>query len=247
MTDTTLILRHSLTQAIRTPGWLFIGLAQPVLYLVLFGPLLDRMAQPFGVDPWLLFTPGMLILLGMWNGMAAGFGIVAELRSGVVERQRVTPAHRFALLAGRVLREVAVVVVQSAILVAVAVPFGLRPDWLGVALTFVLVALLTAGLAAAAIALGLATKSESGVASISNGLQLPLMLLAGILIPMQFAPGWLETLSRLNPITYTVDAARALFAGDLGSADVAIGAVVTVLLCVLLFALGVRRFQRENA
>jgi ABC-2 type transport system permease protein len=73
------------------------------------------------------------------------------------------------------------------------------------------------------------------------------MLLAGILIPMQFAPGWLETLSRFNPVTYTVDAARALFAGDFGSSDVMIGTAVTVGVAVALITLGTSRFQRENA
>jgi ABC-2 type transport system permease protein len=245
--NTILILRHQLAQSLRTPAWLFIGLAQPVLYLVLFGPLLERLAEPYGVDPWLLFTPGMLVLLGMFGGMAAGFGIVAELRSGVVERQRVTPARRSALLLGRVFREVVVVTVQGAILVAVAFVFGLRPNWPGVVLTLALVALLTSGIAAACIALGLATRTESGVAAVTNGLSLPVMLLAGILIPMQFAPGWLETMSRFNPVTYTVDAARALFAGDLTSSDVVVGVSVTTVLVGVLVSVGTSRFQRENA
>lgn len=245
--NTALILRHQLAQSLRTPAWLFIGLAQPVLYLVLFGPLLERLAEPYGVDPWLLFTPGMLVLLGMFGGMAAGFGIVAELRSGVVERQRVTPARRSALLLGRVFREVVVVTVQGAILVAVAFVFGLRPNWPGVVLALALVALLTSGIAAACIALGLATRTESGVAAVTNGLSLPVMLLAGILIPMQFAPGWLETMSRFNPVTYTVDAARALFAGDLTSSDVVVGVSVTAVLVGVLVSVGTSRFQRENA
>jgi ABC-2 type transport system permease protein len=247
MIAATLVFKNQLAQNLREPAWLFIGLAQPVLYLVLFGPLLERMAEPFGVDPWLLFTPGMLVLLAMWGGMTAGFGIVAELRAGVVERQRVTPAGRLSLLTGRILRDVAVVTVQGVILVAFAIPFGLRPSWPGVALTLVLVALLTAGIASVSIAQGLATKTEGGVAAMMNGLQLPIMLLAGILIPMQFAPGWLETLSRFNPVTYTVDAARALFAGELGSSDVIVGCAVTILLTAALMAVGVRRFQRENA
>ena len=245
--NTALILRHQLAQSLRTPAWLFIGLAQPVLYLVLFGPLLERLAEPYGVDPWLLFTPGMLVLLGMFGGMAAGFGIVAELRSGVVERQRVTPARRSALLLGRVFREVVVVTVQGAILVTVAFVFGLRPNWPGVVLALALVALLTSGIAAACIALGLATRTESGVAAVTNGLSLPVMLLAGILIPMQFAPGWLETMSRFNPVTYTVDAARALFAGDLTSSDVVVGVSVTAVLVGVLVSVGTSRFQRENA
>jgi ABC-2 type transport system permease protein len=247
MTATLLVLRHQLAQSLRTPAWLLIGLAQPVLYLVLFGPVLGTLAEPYGVDPWLLFAPGMLVLLGMFGGMAAGFGIVAELRAGVVERQRVTPVPRLALLLGRVLREVVVVLVQGTILVAVALPFGLRPHWTGAALTLALVALLTAGIAAACVGLGLATRSESGVAAVTNGLSLPVMLLAGILIPMQFAPAWLQVASRFNPVTYTVDAARALFAGDFGAPEVALGTLVTVSFAGSLVGIGTSRFRRENA
>jgi ABC-2 type transport system permease protein len=247
MIAATLVFKNQMARSVRMPAWLFIGLAQPVLYLVLFGPLLERMAEPYGIDPWLLFTPGLLILLAMFGGLSAGFNIVAELRAGYVERQRVTPAARLSLLSGRVLHEVAVVAVQGIILVAVATAMGLRPNWTGVAIALALTALLTAAIASASIALGLATKSESGVAAVANGLQVPIMLLAGILIPMQFAPGWLETLSRFNPVTYTVDAARALFAGDFGSSDVMIGTAVTVGVAVALITLGTSRFQRENA
>lgn len=246
-TTTSLILKHQLTQAFRVPGWLIIGLTQPVLYILLFGPLVERFAAPFGFDPWLVFVPGVLVMLAMFGGMNSGFGVVAELRAGVIERERVTPTARISLLMGRVYRDGIVVLVQAAIVMVLGSMMGMRPHWFGVLLTLLLVAVLTVGIAAISAALGLATRNESSVSAVSNGMNLPLMLLAGILLPMEFAPGWLEFLSRLNPLTYTVDAARALTAGDFLSTDALVGSAVTLGLTALLVTIAARRFSRENA
>ncbi|QVQ50133.1 ABC transporter permease [Spiractinospora alimapuensis] len=244
---TPLLMRHNVARAVRVPGWLFIALAQPALYLLFFGPIVERFSEPFGIDPWLMFVPGILVLLGLFSGMSAGFGIVAELRAGAVERHRVTPAPRASLLLGRVLPEGAAVSAQGVIVVALGWLLGIRPDWVGLALTLVLVGVFTVGVASICVALGLAVRNENGVSAITNSLNLPLMLLAGILLPMELAPGWLEFLSHLNPVTYTVNAARALTAGEFLGADALVGTSVTLVVAALLVTISVRRFHRENA
>lgn len=244
---TPLLMRHNMARAVRVPGWLFIALAQPALYLLLFGPLVERFSEPFGIDPWLMFVPGILVLLGLFSGMNAGFGIVAELRAGAVERHRVTPVPRVSLLMGRVLPEGAAVSVQGVIVVAIGWLLGMRPDWLGMVLTLVLVGVFTVGVASICVALGLAIRNENGVAAITNGVNLPVMLLAGILLPMELAPDWLEFLSYLNPVTYTVNAARDLTAGEFLTPDALVGVSVTLAVAALLVTISVRRFHRENA
>src|SRR4051794_41948687 len=89
--------------SLRNPVWVVIGLVQPVLYLALFGPLLKQVVQstpglPPG-DAWQIFVPGLLVQLGIFGAAFVGFGLIAEWRAGVIERMRVTPAHRTALLA----------------------------------------------------------------------------------------------------------------------------------------------------
>jgi len=80
-----------------------------------------------------------------------------------------------------------------------------------------------------------------------NAVVLPLVLLSGILLPMQLAPQWLYTLSRINPFSHVVDAERAAFLGDFDSRAVLVGGLVTIGLVVVAAAWGTRTFQRENA
>lgn len=248
--DTGLIFWSQLRSNLRNPMWVLIGLSQPVLYLVLFGPLIKGIAPALGtdVDSWKILTPALVIQTGLMGSLYAGFAIISELRAGVVERQRVTPADRGALLLGRVLKDMVVLIVQALVLVGVAVlAFGLRPAPLGLVLSVLLIAVMAAGLAAASYALGLWARDEGTLASVLNTLTLPIMLLSGILLPMAVGPNWLQYIAKANPFSHTVDAARALFRGDFGSTDVYLGTGVTVAVAVVLMVIGARSFARENA
>jgi ABC-2 type transport system permease protein len=87
---------------------------QPILYIVLFGPLLEPLAGQLGsANAYQIFVPGILVQLGIFGALFVGFGLIAEWRAGVIESQRVTPASRTALLLGRVLRDVVVLLVQG--------------------------------------------------------------------------------------------------------------------------------------
>ncbi|WP_067692453.1 ABC transporter permease [Nocardia jejuensis] len=248
--ETGLIFWSQLRANLRNPVWVIIGVAQPILYLLLFGPLVKGIAPSLGqgADPWKILTPALIIQIGLFGSAFAGFGIVSELRAGVVERQRVTPAARGALLLGRVLKDMVLLIVQAAILVVVAMAvFGLRPDPLGLVLSVLLISIMAAGLASASYALGLWAKQESTLASVINSISVPVMLLSGILLPMNVGPTWLQNLAKVNPFSHTVDAARALFRGDFGSSDVWVGTVVTVALALVLMTVGARSFARDNA
>ncbi|WP_433683504.1 ABC transporter permease [Nocardia sp. CA-119907] len=250
MRETGLIFWSQLRANLRNPVWVLIGLSQPVLYLVLFGPLVKGIAPALGSDsdPWELLTPALVIQTGLFGAIYVGFGIVAELRAGVVERQRVTPASRGALLTGRVLKDMVVLVVQALVLVGVAMAaFGVRPDPLGLVLSVLLIAVMAAGLAAASYALGLWAKSEDVLASVLNSLAVPLMLLSGILLPLSVGPGWLRTIGKVNPFSHTVDAARALFRGDFGASEVYLGTGLTLVVAAVAMVIGARGFTRENA
>src|SRR5262250_1036764 len=131
--DTLLIFRRQMRLALRTPAFVTIGLLQPVLYLVLFGPLLTRLpAAALGsgsggtAQAWRFFVPGLLIQLALFGSTFVGFAIISDWRAGVIERFRVTPVNRLAILSGRVLRDVVTLMLQAILLVLVGVAFGLR-------------------------------------------------------------------------------------------------------------------------
>src|SRR5690242_16790159 len=95
--DTWLIFQRHMGLFLRNPTWVVIGLVQPLLYLLLFAPLLKSIASVRGFPPggaYNVFVPGLLIQLGLFGATSVGFGLIHELRIGVIERMRVTPVSR---------------------------------------------------------------------------------------------------------------------------------------------------------
>ena len=191
--------------------------------------------------------PGLLVQLGMFGSSFVGFGLIAEWRSGVIERMRVTPASRTALLLGRVLRDVVVLVAQGTILVVVALAMGLSAPWWALIVGVLTVALLGGCFASLSYAIALRLKSEDAFAPLLNGVMLPLALLSGIFLPMTLAPGWLRTLSDANPIKHVIDGVRANFRGEVATTEALVGIALTVLLVIAGVAVGARVFRRESA
>jgi ABC-2 type transport system permease protein len=160
---------------------------------------------------------------------------------------RVTPMSRFAMLLGRSLRDVVILVTQAAVMMILAIPFGLSIDPAGAAVTLGLLALIGLLIAPLSYTAGLVLKTEDALAPLVQGIALPLLLLSGILLPLALAPDWLRFLSSLNPLTHAVDAARALFNGDWGNPEVAFGVSITAALAVVAVWIASRAFSRANA
>ena len=248
MRDTGTVFARAMRMSLRNPAWLVISLMQPILYIVLFGPLLEPLSGQLGSgNAYQLFVPGILVQLGIFGALFVGFGLIAEYRAGVIESQRVTPASRTALLLGRVLRDVVVLLVQGTLLVLVSVPLGLRAPVLGVVLTLIVIALLGAAFASVSYALALTLKSEDAFAPLLNAVVLPVLLLSGILLPMSLAPGWLQAVCDVNPLKHDVDGVRSLFDGSYTSATAWWGLGLTLAMAALGWWFGVRRFTRESS
>ncbi len=153
---------------IRNPVWVVIGVVQPLLYLILFAPLLKPLANSPGFPPggaYNVFVPGLLVQLGMFGAAGVGFSLIAELRMGVIERLRVTPVSRVALLLGRALRDILSILVQSLILILLALPFGLSINPVGVVVVLALIALIGLLTASVAYAVALWLRSEDSSSS----------------------------------------------------------------------------------
>ncbi|MFC0105739.1 ABC transporter permease [Kibdelosporangium aridum] len=251
--DIWLLYRMELVPSLRTPTWIAVGLLQPVLYLVLFGPLTEQIAATTpGYPPggaWALFTPALVVQLALFSSSFTGFSLLADLNGGVLERLRVTPVSRIALLLGKVLTNATHTVCQALVIVLLAaLMFDLRVPWLGVGMIVLVAALLAVTLASCSQALALRLKNDDAFLGLLNTVLLPLLLLSGILIPITpgLAPDWLVTASEINPLTYVVDAGRAGFRGDFDSAALLQGSLVLAALAALALWWGTRSFQREN-
>ncbi|HVT69511.1 MAG TPA: ABC transporter permease [Trebonia sp.] len=248
--QTGLFFRRKLLETLRQPVWIVTGLTTPVLYLALFEPLLHSLsgspALPAGhvLD---VFVPGIMVLIAFGAGMGAGWPVIWELDSGVTERLRVTPASRLALLLGTVLRDIVMFAVPGVVVIAIGAALGYHVHWGGLVLLFVLLALLTAACSATSSALGLNLRQIGSLAAVVTGAQLPLTLLAGILLPLSLGPVWLRVLGHVNPLYYAVQAARSLAAGSVGTGTVGLGFLITAAIAVLAIWWGTRAYQRAMA
>jgi ABC-2 type transport system permease protein len=226
---------------LRSPAVIVFGVLQPLLWLVLFGPLLNSSGS------WQWFVPGLIIQMGLFGTAYAGFGLIPEIRSGALERMRVTPVSRVALLLGRVLRDVVVLVVQCALLVAIATIFGFRASIADVVLALLYAAVLGIAIGSVSYTLALKLRNEYAFAPVLSSTVMPIMLLSGVLLPMDQGPGWLYTVSRINPFSHVADAVRAVINGDFASSSVIVGGVIVAALAALGVLWGTRSFVRINA
>jgi ABC-2 type transport system permease protein len=234
----------------RNPVWIAVGLFQPACYLILFTPLLKQVASAPGFPTGgalRVFTPGLVVMMGMFGSAFVGFGLIADLRAGIIERLRVTPVHRMAILLGRGLRDVAMLLLQTTVLLIVACILGLQASPAGVAITMGLVVLIGLVMSSCSYALALAVRDEDALASTLNFFLLPLMLLSGIMLPLSLAPGWLRTIASANPLAHAVEAARALFSGNLTDPSIPRGFAIMAVLAALTIWWAARSFRNAIA
>ena len=246
--ETFIVFRRQIRMNLRNPAWVIIGALQPILYLVLFGPLLKPLVAQFGAtNAYTFLVPGLLVQLGMFGAFFAGFGLIAEWREGVVEAERVTPASRTALLMGRLLRDLVQLLVQALILIGLGTAMGMRPSWAGVVAGVGITVLVGGACAAASNALALTTKSEDVMAPVINMVMMPVLLLSGIMLPMTLGPAWLERVSDFMPFRWIVDGVRSSFVGDFAASGVMWGTSWALVLFALAVWWGTATFRKENA
>ncbi len=249
--DTGLLFGRYGRSVLRNPVWLFASLATPILYLVLFTPLLQHLSSTHVLSSGTAldsFLPGIMALVAFGSGVAPGFSLVFDVKAGVIERLRVTPASRLAILAGPILVTVVMMCVFDGILLAIGALLGFAVHALGLVVLAGLLILLEATTAAFFSATALQSKGEiNGFAAIANGLNLPVLLLGGVLLPISFGPMWLRDLAHIDPLYYVVVAARHLAHGTLSSATTWHAYAILVPLCAIVLIWGTRVLRRALA
>ncbi|WP_025272880.1 ABC transporter permease [Haloglycomyces albus] len=248
--DTWLVYQRSMLLNLKQPVWLVVMLVQPLYFLILFAPLLNGFESMPGFENGAMetFVPGLIIMMALFGSTFVGFGLIAELKEGIIERMRVTPVSRAALSAGRVLQTVSTTVVQALVLVLLSAPIaGLTIHWKGLGMMLLIVVLVAFLLGSVSYALAIILRSEDALAPVVNTVVQPVMLLSGIMLPMALAPNWLQTVADFNPFYYAVEAARSLFAGDLSDPTIWQAGVFLGGLMLLAMFWSTRKFSKAAA
>ncbi|TDC09842.1 ABC transporter permease [Nonomuraea longispora] len=242
---TVLFTGYELKKSFSNPIWPLFGMIQPVLYLLMFAPLLKTMT-PGGTttDALRMFTPAAMMMIAVFGSLFSGFGLIAELRNGSLERYAVSPAWRPAIVLGRVAKDMVVLVCQAILVLVVAMAMGVRIG--AVELVLVLLLMAATGLFASGLSQGLAltVRDENGMSQTLNLFMLPIMLLAGLFVPISFAPDWMKTLAPVNPLYHAVEAGRALFAGRLSDSSIPVAFGLFLVLAVLTTIWSMRSLRR---
>ena len=247
--ETWLVFQRQMLIVKRTPIRLVIGITQPIAYLLLFAPLLRPALASVGAhsiaDAYRIYVPGLLVILVLMSSLFTGFGLLAELRAGIIERARVTPVSRFALLLGRAMSEVATLMGQALLITLLALPFGLSVRIGPLLLAYVLLVLIGLMAVSLSYAAALLIRSPAALGPLMNTIAQPLALLSGVLLPLTLAPHWLKSIARWNPFFWSTNATRALFGGHASDPSVWKGFLLMLVLVVPIMWWSVRLFSQR--
>lgn len=249
--DILIVLHRELRPLLRDPFSIMFGLVQPIIFLALFGPLLvgslgGAAEGTLGESVWQWFVPSILVMTALFGTSMTGSNLLLDFQTGAHERMMVTPLSRPSLLVGRALKEMVPLSWQAALIVVVMLPFGFTLYPVGAVLGLVILAVFGVGLGSLSYALAIAVRKQDWMFwVVQQTFIFPVMILSGMLLPLETGPHWMQVASKFNPLTYLVDAERALFGGDLANPDVLWGALAAVGTAALGLTVGIRMMRRS--
>lgn len=203
-------LRHDRTE-------LYTRAVQPALWLLIFGETFNRIhAIPTGSVPYLDFlAPGIIAQSAMFIAIFYGIMIIWERDSGVLTKLLVTPTPRAALVTGKAFAAGVKSVIQALVVVVFAAVLGVGMTWNPLKLLAVAVVVILGGAFFACFSMTIAgiVLSRDRLMGIGQAITMPLFFSSSALYPVSIMPGWLQVVSKANPLSYQVDALRGLLLG----------------------------------
>jgi len=227
----------------RQPAWVGITVTQPLIWLILFGALFKAVTRipGFHGGSYIDFlTPGIVVMLAVSSAGWTGMGFIEDINGGVMDRVLASPVWRGALNLGSVAQAVLTIVIQSTVIVLLALALGASyGGGLGGVLVLIVLASLLGGCFASlsnGVAL-LARQRETLIGAVSFVL-LPLTFVSSALMQRSLVPEWIRTASGFNPVNWAADAGRSATAGhiDWGLVGSRVGFLAALLVVCAAFA-----------
>ena len=255
VSDSATMLRRNLKRAVRYPGLTLIVAALPIVFLLLFvyvlgGTLGAGLGGPAGgrAEYVTYVVPGILVLAITGGAQGTAIGIAMDMTEGIIARFRTMSIARGSVLTGHVVGAVVQTMVGLALVLAVALLVGFRPDanaleWLAAA---GVLAMTSFALSWLSVAMGLWTRTVEAASNVP----MPLMLLPFFgsgFVPVDSLPGWLRWFAEHQPFTPLIETVRGLLTGTAvgGSAVAAVAWCAGITLLGYLWAR--RNYERRPA
>lgn len=218
-----MVWRRELLHFLRDRTRVAVSLLPPFLFLYVLGIGLSRLFAGAGggeraASDYLLFLfPGVLVMAAQAPAISVGASIVWDRQTGFLREMLAAPVFRGTLLLGKCLGGATVATVQSAVVLLTAGLVGIpyHPVLFAALMAEVAVAALSMTVIAAIVAVLI--KRVQTFNTVLSVLVTPMMFLSGMMFPISAMPGWMASLTLLNPLTYAVDAMRHTILGQLGA------------------------------
>jgi ABC-2 type transport system permease protein len=189
--------------------------SMPVIFLLIFGAGFGRLIGQMmpGVDYIQFMYPGILAMTVLMTSIMSGISIVWDREFGFLKEVLVSPLSRSGVLAGKAVGAAIIAIIQGAIMLVLA-PIVNVPITLGKVLALLpLLLILSLSLSGLGLLIGARMRSQQGFQIVMQLVIFPMMFLSGIFFPISGVATWLGVLSKLNPVTYGIDAIRQVFLG----------------------------------
>jgi ABC transporter DrrB family efflux protein len=248
LADSRLMAGRQLRKVLRRPMYTVYLFVQPVILVLLFryvfGGAIDT--GRFSYVDFLL--PGIIAMTAIFGSLTTGLGLTEDLSSGVVDRFRSLPIARSAVLVGRTAADLCANLLTLVLMLALGIVVGFRPTEpvYDVALALALVLAFAYVFSWISAYVGVKVRNPEAAQSIGFIWVFPLVFASSAFVPTDTMPGAVRAFADLNPVTLTVDAARALTIGDGNALGPALGALAWMVGLLAIFVpLAVRAFRRS--
>lgn len=194
---------------------MFSSFSMPIIFLIIFGAGFGRLIGQMmpGVNYIQFMYPGILAMTVLMTSVMSGVSIVWDREFGFLKEVLVSPLSRSGVLAGKAVGAATIAIIQGAIMLVLA-PIVNVPINLGTVLALLpLLLILSLALSGLGLLIGARMRSQQGFQIVMQLVIFPMMFLSGIFFPISGVATWLEVLSKLNPVTYGIDAIRQVFLG----------------------------------
>jgi ABC-2 type transport system permease protein/oleandomycin transport system permease protein len=247
LADTRVMAERQLRKILRKPMYIVFVFVQPIMFVLLFRYVFGGAIDTGGVAYVDFLMPGIIVQTAVYGALLTGIGLSEDMGSGVVDRFRSLPIARSAVLLGRTAADLVVNSLTLVVMVLVGLLVGFRPTGTvpELALAFVLVLGFAYVFSWISACVGLLVRDPETAQSAGFLWVFPLTFASSAFVPTASMPGAVGWFAEVNPVSLTVDAARALTIGHGEVAGPALGTLAWFVGLLLVFVpLALRALRR---